>query len=631
MPARRSHEQSLQLLSFPREIRDKIYNEILLAEKTFTKRSSRYHFTTSILLTCRQVNIEAREVLYTKNGWIRIKDKGQYFTTGLLKHLDIPYISSPISRRFTGTTLMDITLSRDRLPGAPTDHREDVALISTSRFLEICLALGAQRTLPVHHHRISVVFHRSWQQNQALQARLLYTLNYLHGFDHAETTGVSPAVLGRDLKMALISPSPAASLHDATGPANYHEKVGDLFARAYKQRGAGSPKRQPGLAPRSYLHAHLSSPSSRRPSGRNPSESRKTSINTGSLTHCHGSAVVRSGDTAVVCGIRAEILNASDVVDYKPLTRFEEVQQRYGGTASRERIKDMETKREARRADAEEMANLNLLVPNVELSTGCSPSHLPGAPPSTEAQALSHRVLTLLHTSQLVSMEDLRIWYHPPPASSTSQQSQPPAEASVSEQTSMSLDIPTTTADEEAETEPDLPEIKAFYTLHITLLVLSLSGPPLATAWLALLAALRTTRLPLAWWNADTASVLCSPLISDAKPLRLNGLPIITTFGIFDAENSGGGGGGLVGTTLSKDEGKRRWVLVDVDGFEAGCCDEEVEVVVRERERREGGMEVLRIEKVGGGVVGKGEMRGLVKIAEERWRELRGLISEGCG
>ncbi|KAL9024872.1 MAG: hypothetical protein Q9196_006198 [Gyalolechia fulgens] len=377
------------------------------------------------------------------------------------------------------------------------------------------------------------------------------------------------------------------------------------------------------LAPRSYLHAHLSSPSGRRPSGRLPSQSRKTSVNTGSLTHCHGSAVVRTGDTAVVCGIRGEILNASDAVDYTPPINLDRVQGHGSDVTRLDHVSDPERRKRERAEDAEEIARLDLLVPNVELSTGCSPNYLPGGPPSTEAQCLSHRILTLLHTSQLLSMDDLRIWYHPPSIRSSAA---PPPEATGQEFRSMSLDVPNNEAGDLLEQEQ--PETKAFWTLHITLLVLSLSGPPFPTLWTALLAALRNTRLPKAWWDADREAVICSPLISESRPLKLNGLPIAMSFGVFDAEKHG------AAQLSSQGNGEAmKWTLADMDGFEASCCEEEVTIVVREEGpvgavyRKKGeGVEILRIEKRGGGFVGVKEMRDVVKLAEELSREWRGLI-----
>ncbi|KAL8768994.1 MAG: hypothetical protein Q9209_004911 [Squamulea sp. 1 TL-2023] len=392
---------------------------------------------------------------------------------------------------------------------------------------------------------------------------------------------------------------------------------------AFPQPLSFPPSHFAKLAPRSYLHAHLSSPNGRRPSGRLPHESRKPQINTGSLTHCHGSAVVRAGDTAVVCGIKAEILNASDVVDCKPSTKVEELEQRYGNGVSRlSAVSDGRRRSQARIEDAEEMAQLNLLVPNVELSTGCSPFYLPGSAPSTEAQSLSHRVLTLLHTSRLLAMDDLRIWYQPPSTKPT-KPTEPPSDAPTSEPTSMSLDVPNEPLSSKEDADAQQPEIKAFYTLHIALLVLSLSGPPFSTLWTALLAALRNTRLPKAWWDADRQSVIASPLLSDSRPLSLNGLPIATSFGVFNSEKDGAE---LV-SQVAEGKGKRTWILCDLDGFEESCCEEEVTVIVRQSEEAQR-MEIVKIEKCGGGVVGRKEMREVVALAEERWRECRDVIED---
>ena len=165
------------------------------------------------------------------------------------------------------------------------------------------------------------------------------------------------------------------------------------------------------LSPHPFLQAHLTSSSGpRRPSLRKPSESRPPRVHPGSITHATGCAVVRVGDTAAVCGIKGEILLTKDVADWKHPE---------GASPPDPSNEPRERTWETRRTEAEEIASLSVLVPNVELSTGCSPSYLPGSPPSDLAQTLSYRVLTLLHTSQLVSADDLRIWHHPPSASAT--------------------------------------------------------------------------------------------------------------------------------------------------------------------------------------------------------------------
>ncbi len=117
------------------------------------------------------------------------------------------------------------------------------------------------------------------------------------------------------------------------------------------------------LTPAPFLHAHLQQPEPIRPNGRSLDAFSTPTIHTGSLSHSNGSAVVRLGDTAVVCGVRAEILLASDI-PHPP-----------GDDISEDDL----------------VERLGLLVPNVELSTGCSPDHLPGSPPSKQSLSMGQR------------------------------------------------------------------------------------------------------------------------------------------------------------------------------------------------------------------------------------------------
>ncbi|KAL8794837.1 MAG: hypothetical protein Q9195_002665 [Heterodermia aff. obscurata] len=383
---------------------------------------------------------------------------------------------------------------------------------------------------------------------------------------------------------ASISASPSASTHTLSFPAQ-------TFAK---------------LAPLPFLHAHLtSSTGARRPSGRTTSESRPPKIHTGSLTYTSGSAVVRTGDTAVVCGIRGEILLTKDVADWRHPETSPHTPDGENNTARRKR----------RKTEADEIAGLNLLVPNVELSTGCSPAHLPGSPPSDLAQTLSHRVLTLLHTSQLLEAGQLRIWHHPASSSNSLLQPQP----------SNTPNNPASTipGGDEGEGVKDTdgalgakPQIKAYWTLHITLLFLSLDGNPFDAAWGALLAALLDVRLPRAWWDADLENVLCSPLVSESTRLSLNGLPVPLTVGVLSRDDEQGVGG-------EKEKKREKWCLVDMDGFEEGCVRETVCLVVKGEGE---GAEIVRIEKGGGGLIGRGEMRELVGAAGRRWREWKELL-----
>jgi exosome complex component RRP43 len=319
------------------------------------------------------------------------------------------------------------------------------------------------------------------------------------------------------------------------------------------------------LSPHPYLLAHLQPSSSTSPSaranGRSSTQFRAPHINNGSLTHAEGSAVVRIGDTTVVCGIRGEILLASNVAGYR-----------------------VDKSSRARYNEAKE---LDLLVPNIELATGCSPTFLPGQPPSTLAQSLSTRIYSLLHSSALINEEDLRIWYQPP---------------DLGDQDKM----------EEEEPEGVDPEVKAFWTLYIDILFISLDGNPFDAAWAVVVSALKNVRLPKAYWDPDCEMILCDDSVAQSKKLQLKGMPIAVTAVVFRAKEQ----------TVGGDE--RHWILMDPDTFEEGLCDESVTVVV---DCGSGKTKILGISKAGGTIVGPQEMKGVVSLAEKRWNELSRLLT----
>lgn len=305
------------------------------------------------------------------------------------------------------------------------------------------------------------------------------------------------------------------------------------------------------LTPKPFLHAHLKQPDPVRANGRAPTEARSHTINTGSLTHTNGSAVVRRGDTAVVCGVRAEVLLASDI-PHPP-------------------------DEDAKSSNLAE--TLGLLVPNVELSTGCSPAHLPGNPPGTLAQSLSHRVMALLYNSNMIDPSALHIQYTEP------------------------------------QTDEDLPDeepkvvTKAYWTLYIDILCIALDGNAFDTIWTAVLAALRDTVLPAAWWDPDREMVLCSPQAARATRLELGLLPMASTFAVFSTASP-----------LKGRAGSQHWVLVDPDSFEEDTCEEMLAIAST---HENGASTLLRLEKTGGTVVGYELIAECLRLAEERFKEWR--------
>ncbi|KAI1741852.1 exosome complex exonuclease RRP43 [Xylaria scruposa] len=334
------------------------------------------------------------------------------------------------------------------------------------------------------------------------------------------------------------------------------------------------------LSPHPYLLANLQPPNpdtpSSRTNGRQPTQARPPSINTASLSHAHGSAVVRTGDTTVICGVRAETVVTSQIPNYRPMLP--------GDIASTDELRDYD-----------------LLVPNIELATGCAPDFLPGVPPTTLAQTLSTRVYSLLHSSNVLDVQDLRI-YHEKSRDDTD--GGEGADEHMQDTDGEDIDMPAR-------------EVKAYWVLYIDMLFISLDGNPFDAAWAAVLAALRNTKLPRAYWDADRELVLCSRQEAPV-PLSVSGLPVACTAAIFTAKDR-------LKQSQSRKAGSEMgsfWILVDPDRFEESLCDETVTVVV-DRSSGDDDTKILGISKSGGTIVGVEVIRRFVKVAEDRWKEFK--------
>lgn len=325
------------------------------------------------------------------------------------------------------------------------------------------------------------------------------------------------------------------------------------------------------LSPHPFLLANLqptdgSSPAART-NGRQPRQARQPNINTSSLSHAHGSAVVRTGDTTVICGIRGETILTTAIPNY-----------RASDDSSSE-------------APSNEARDYDLLVPNIELATGCAPNFLPGVPPTTLAQTLSTRVYSLLHSSKLLDASKLRIYQD--------------LEAQNENEGSKDGSDGDTRQDEADDGTIAEKTVKAYWVLYIDVLFISFDGNPFDAAWAAILAALRDTKLPQAYWDPDREMVLCKWTRS---PLDLRGFPVATTAAVFTAKEK------------QKKGGDQYRILVDPDRLEESLCEETVTIVV---DRRSDGTKILGISKSGGTVVGPSLMKEILVIAETRWDEFR--------
>lgn len=343
------------------------------------------------------------------------------------------------------------------------------------------------------------------------------------------------------------------------------------------------------LSPHPFLLANLQPPSHvaaakpTRTNGRAPHQARLLNINASSLSHAHGSAMVRIGDTSVICGVRGELLPTTSIPHWR----------RPKSKAELEAVEDRES--EKREEGARELRDYDLLVPNIELATGCAPQFLPGVPPTTLAQTLSTRVYSLLHNTGLLDSEDLRVWYTPPRLDAGEDDRMMEGEGN--------------THDDDA-VEQQEPEIKAYWVLYIDVLFVSFDGNPFDAAWIAILAALRDTKLPRAWWDADREMVLCSR--TESKALSVRGLPIACTAAVLNEREAE-----VVGQS-------RLFVLVDPDRLEESLCDESITVVV---DRTTGETRIRGISKSGGRTLGPKDIREIAEMAESRWENIQQALA----
>ncbi|KAL2181006.1 ribosomal protein S5 domain 2-type protein [Thermothelomyces heterothallicus CBS 202.75] len=361
------------------------------------------------------------------------------------------------------------------------------------------------------------------------------------------------------------------------------------------------------LSPHPFLLRNLTSAAGpdrppARTNGRSTQETRPLLVKSSSLSHAHGSALVRLGDTTVLCGVRGELLPVERIPGFRPVPAEERRAAAAGGGDGGDGDGDGDGSGVGRG----ELKDYDLLVPNIELATGSAPQFLPGAPPTVLAQTLSTRLYSLLHSTGLVRVRDLRVWSSPGPGPQR-QKGEDVRMGGAEEEGGGRED-----GDVEKEEEED--RVVAYWVLYIDLLFVSFDGNPFDAAWAAVVAALRDTSLPVARWDPEREMVVCSR--TEKRKLNVTGLPVACTAAVFEEKDLG-----EVGTGTA--EG-RHWLLLDPDRLEESLCRETITMVV---DCSDGETRIKSIEKQGGTTIGRELVRGFAAIAEKRWEEVKDAMN----
>ncbi|GAA5879274.1 hypothetical protein JCM16303_003146 [Sporobolomyces ruberrimus] len=184
-----------------------------------------------------------------------------------------------------------------------------------------------------------------------------------------------------------------------------------------------------------------------RPLGQGQDVWRDASVNLGSVSTAPSSALVRLGKTTVVCGVTLEIAPPDLATPYE-----------------------------------------GFIVPNIDMSSLCSPMFRPG-PPSDESQIISSRVKDILISSNLVSLESLCI----------------------------------------------APGRSAF-VVYLDLVCLNYDGGVLDAAVLACVGALKSLVLPRAEFDIDSGETVCEKVTDESTwtKIELESRPFAVSFGYFN-------------------------------------------------------------------------------------------------
>ncbi|CAH1796394.1 unnamed protein product, partial [Owenia fusiformis] len=244
-----------------------------------------------------------------------------------------------------------------------------------------------------------------------------------------------------------------------------------------------------------------------RPDGRELGETRPTILNIGSVSTANGSALVKQGNSAVICGIKAELC--------KPKT---------------------------------ESPHEGFIIPNIDLPALCSPRFKPG-PPCDQAQVYSQLVADVIQNSKCVNPEDL---YN--------------------------------------------KEVDMSWVLYCDMMCLDYDGNILDACILALMAALKSCKLPTLVLDDDgRLEVDTGKLV----PLQVHTYPVATTFAIFDD----------------------RILFVDPNSEEESIATGQITIVTTEDEQ------ICLLHKPGGSAISDDKMQDALTRSLIRSREARTLIN----
>ncbi|QSL64102.1 hypothetical protein MERGE_000257 [Pneumocystis wakefieldiae] len=138
---------------------------------------------------------------------------------------------------------------------------------------------------------------------------------------------------------------------------------------------------------------------------------------------------------------------------------------------------------------------------------------------------------------------------------------------------------------------------KAAWILYADLICLNYDGNAMDVAWIALMSALETTKLPIAKWDEDTERVICEKRY---KSLELNQRLFSMSFGVFDG----------------------KYILSDLCDDEENLIPETINIVMSNNKQ------LFSINKTGGTSMTQEMILSCIELAKKRYDELYDLVNK---
>ena len=200
--------QTVGFLTLPRELRDKIYTELLHVDRVYDLHSNAYHFQSAILQTNKQIYEEGSQMLYEENSWVmftvRISNTWYECNHRPSSHFLISNWEDRFEYlRCRAKLHVDITQ-----PIADPETVQALFLVPHIELLQAVANLTRRRSTAKSEYtfRLNIPRHTPNEQRSAEQEALLDAFLDVRGVAKSVIEGAEPASLGKEVAQTMMTP-----------------------------------------------------------------------------------------------------------------------------------------------------------------------------------------------------------------------------------------------------------------------------------------------------------------------------------------------------------------------------------------------------------------------------------------